>query len=76
VDCGVDPTRGQLANFYRLTMSLLTTVLPDPGGGTRLETRLIAEGRQRGVSSNSIPCSTTGRLEERVAELVKQRVGA
>jgi hypothetical protein len=75
IDCGTDPARGQLANSYRITMSVLSTVLHDPSGGTRLETRVIAEGKQRNVSSNSIHCASTGKLEEQIAQLVKQRIG-
>jgi hypothetical protein len=74
VDCGSD-IRGVTANSYRITMSLLSTATPDPAGGTRLETRLTAEGQPLGVSGDPVHCISTGRLEQRIAEGVRRRVG-
>jgi hypothetical protein len=75
VDCG-SGMAGPKAATYRIYISLLTDVIPDGKGGTKLQTTFVAMGQDlAGGSSDRIPCGTTGRLEqlflERVAAIAK-----
>ena len=75
VDCGSGMT-GPKALTYRIYISLLTDVIPDGKGGTRLQATFVAMGQDvAGGSTDRIPCGTTGRLEQllldRVASLAK-----
>jgi hypothetical protein len=64
VDCGSGMT-GPKAATYRIYMSLLTDVIPDGQGGTKLQTTFVPMGQDlAGGSSDRIPCGTTGRLEQ------------
>jgi len=57
---------------YRVQLSVLSTLKPAANGGTRMETTLSATGTPaEGASRNSIPCPSTGRLEQKLAEAVK-----
>jgi hypothetical protein len=75
VDCGSGMT-GQKAASYRIYGLSLTDVLPDPGGGTKLQTTFSATGQdvEQG-SSDRIACGTTGRFEQMVLARVKATVG-
>jgi hypothetical protein len=64
VDCGSGMTGPKAAN-YRIYMSLLTFVIPDGKGGTKVQTTFVPMGQDvAGGSSDRIPCGTTGRLEQ------------
>lgn len=72
VDCGSGMT-GPKSASYRIYMSLLTDVIPDGKGGTKLQTTFVPMGQDlAGGSTDKIPCGTTGRLEQ----LFLDRVGA
>lgn len=76
VNCGAAIT-GPVASNHTLKLTLLVQVLPAGEGQSRLSTRLDGRARSRqGVSSSVIPCSSTGRLEARVAELLNTALGA
>ena len=75
-NCG-DSLNGNIANTYRIYISVVTAVRPDGKGGTQLETAVDgAAADMGGSSSGRIPCGTTGRLEERIQNGVRQKVGA
>jgi hypothetical protein len=75
VDCGNGMT-GPKAASYRIYASLLTDVIPDGSGGTKLQTTFVPMGQDvEGGSSDRIPCGTTGRFEQLVLERVKAAVG-
>ena len=75
-NCG-DSLNGNIANTYRIYISVVTAVRPDGKGGTQLETAVDgAAADMGGSSSGRIPCGTTGRLEERIQSGVRQKVGA
>jgi hypothetical protein len=75
VDCGSGMT-GLKAATYRMSMSLLTDVIPDGKGGTKLQTTFIPMGQdiEQG-SSDRISCASTGRFEQLVLNKVKTTVG-
>ncbi len=75
VDCGSGMT-GPKASTYRIYISLLTDVIPDGHGGTKLQTTFVPMGQDvGGGSTDRIPCGSTGRLEQllldRVAAVAK-----
>jgi hypothetical protein len=71
VDCGSGMT-GPKASTYRIYMSLLTDVIPDGQGGTRVQTTFVPMGQDMmGNSTDRIVCGTTGRLEALFLEHVK-----
>jgi hypothetical protein len=75
VDCGSGMTGPKAAN-YRIYMSLLTQVIPDGKGGTKLQTTFVPMGQDvAGGSSDRIPCGTTGRLEELFIGRVQAALG-
>lgn len=70
-ECGTNLT-GNIANNYRLEISVISRLDPDGQGGTRLQTRVTGLARSpEGASSNPVNCGTTGRLESDLANLVK-----
>jgi hypothetical protein len=71
VDCGSGMT-GPKASTYRIYMSLLTDVIPDGQGGTRVQTTFVPMGQDMmGNSTDRITCGSTGRLEAMFLERVK-----
>jgi hypothetical protein len=75
VDCGSGMT-GPKAISYRIYASLLTDVIPDGSGGTKLQTTFVPTGQDvEGGSSDRIPCGTTGRFEQTVLDKVKLAMG-
>lgn len=76
VDCGSGMT-GPKASTYRIYISLLSDVMTDGNGGTKVQVTFVPMGQDvAGGSSDRIPCGTTGRLEQllldRVAALVRK----
>ena len=76
VNCGEGPTGTPVADSYRVTMALLTTLAPAGNGATRVETRVNASAVNRAVSGARVNCATTGRLEALIAERIKNQTGA
>ncbi len=75
VDCGTGMT-GLKASSYRIYASLLTDVIPDGSGGTKLQTTFVPMGQDvEGGSSDRIPCASTGRFEQMVLAKVKDAAG-
>ena len=74
-NCG-DSLSGNIANTYRIYMTVVSAIRPDGKGGTELETALTgAAADVGGGTSGRIPCGTTGRLEERIQDGVRQKTG-
>jgi len=76
VDCGSGMT-GPKASTYRIYISLLSDVMTDGNGGTKMQVTFVPMGQDVAAgSSDRIPCGTTGRLEQlmldRVAALVRK----
>jgi hypothetical protein len=71
VDCGSGMT-GPKAASYRMYISLLTDVIPDGQGGTRVQTTFVPMGQDMmGNSTDRIACGSTGRLETFFLDRVK-----
>jgi hypothetical protein len=63
------------AETYTISMSIITTVSPNPSGGSVVATLVTATGRNPITSSTQeVRCSSTGDLEIRIRDMVQQRV--
>jgi hypothetical protein len=67
VSCGQTMTTNH-ADTDEITMSIVSTVRPAPGGGSTVETLLTATARDRssGNVGDLLPCTTRGVLEGRI----------
>ena len=75
-NCG-DSLDGNIADNYRITMTVVSVVRSDGKGGTALETAVTGvAANMGGASSGKIPCGSTGRLEERIQNGVREKAGA
>jgi hypothetical protein len=75
VDCGSGMT-GPKASTYRIYISLLSDVIPDGKGGTKVQTTFVPMGQDMmGNSTDRIPCGSTGRFEALFLEKVKAAAG-
>ncbi|MGH7619018.1 MAG: hypothetical protein ACREPM_17500 [Gemmatimonadaceae bacterium] len=75
VDCGSGMT-GPKAASYRIYMSLLTELVTDGKGGTKIQTTFVPAGQDMsGSSSDRIPCGSTGRFEQFFLDHVAKEVG-
>ena len=68
--CGSSVGNSDNADTYRVTMSVITSVRVDDDRQTVLQTEVTGSASPRHVSGNAVICTTTGRLERRIAELV------
>ncbi len=73
--CGTSITATPNADRYQVQVSLITRLSDSGDGGTTIATFLSATARPRDVGGSTVNCASTGRLEERVAEMVDERVG-
>ena len=75
-DCGEGPA-GPKANTYRLQIAVAAYVTPIPGSNaTRLGLAVVAEGRDpTGPYATPRQCASTGALETRIVEKVRQLTG-
>lgn len=76
LDCGRSGTI-ENAETYQISMTIVTTVTPNAGGGSVVGTILSATGRNPITSSTQeVRCVSTGDLEIRIRDMVQQRVAA
>lgn len=69
VDCGRGNGGLPVANTYRVHLTVGTRVEP-MGERVQLRSAVVAEASPQTVSGPAVRCSTTGRLEARIAELL------
>lgn len=70
VRCGNDAFGRPLADSYSVQFSIMTYLIPQEDGSTHTQTRVSALAADRSKSTDPVECSTTGRLENRMAELL------
>ena len=76
LECGRSGTI-ENAETYQINMTIITTVTPNPDGGSVVGTIISAIGRNPITSSTQdVRCSSTGDLEIRIRDMVQQRVAA
>jgi hypothetical protein len=73
VDCGTS-LKGQLANLYDVTLSVMTRLTEGPIGATIVTTTVDAFGTPRAVSGNEVPCRSRAVLERRVVEVIAEKL--
>jgi hypothetical protein len=72
--CGESAT-GPNADFYRLTIAIVTWVKPREGGGTTIGIAAAAAGEDTGgVRRNPRECASTGRVETKLKERIEKIV--
>lgn len=72
VDCGRGVTAVPLADDYDVTLSVLTQVSANGAGWSLVATVVSGRAKPRAVSGNPVYCQSTGKLEQRVFDLVLQ----
>ena len=70
--CGSSIGNSDNADTYRVTMSVVTRIRVDEDQQTLLQTEVTGSASPRHVSGNPVICTTRGKLEERIAELVSE----
>lgn len=75
VSCGRGLMGGDAADSYEVTLDVVSVAAAAPDGGTTLQSSVggaVAKPVQ--TSGDPVQCVTTGRLEERIAQLVAARL--
>jgi hypothetical protein len=73
VGCGSSET-GPTADSYRITMSIISRVIPAPEG-SRIDTQLTATAQDPGTSKGALSCISLGGLEQRIHGLTAKHLG-
>jgi len=73
--CGTGVTATPNADRYQVTISLTTRISEANEGGTAIRTVVGATARPRDVGGSVVNCASTGRLENRISEMVAEAVG-
>jgi hypothetical protein len=77
-NCGFTATGGSRAQSYGLTVTVTTQLAPAPAadsGSTLVMTGVSVFARQAGMSSNPVPCASTGALEKRIVAALRAAPG-
>jgi hypothetical protein len=72
-ECGRDAFQTPRADRYRITFSVVTTLVADGTDNTRVETFVTVRGSDPSGSGSDLYCSTTGHLEALLINLAKER---
>jgi hypothetical protein len=75
LNCGSGMT-GPNADSFRITIALMIIIDPAPNNTTRMRIGMVGSGANIvGNSTDPVACATTGRLEERIAQLIRGITG-
>jgi hypothetical protein len=74
VDCGRGPGGGARADTYQLTLRLTAVVDSLEPHSTRVRVALVAFARDRAISADGLPCTSSGALEQRTLTAVAARI--
>lgn len=75
LNCGSGMT-GPNADSYRITIALMVIIDPAANGTTRMRIGMVGSGANTvGSSTEPVACGTTGRLEEKMAQMIKNITG-
>jgi hypothetical protein len=72
-DCG-SGLPSILSDTHTVTLAVLIHLFPEPNGVTVVKTTLDAFSSDRALSGNATHCVSRGRLEQRIADLVRESV--
>lgn len=73
LNCGASVAGVANANSYTVTLSVITGVRQEPGGGTGVTTWIEGFAQATGRSDHPVRCGTTGALERRIAAALTRR---
>lgn len=73
LDCGLGTVQA-VADSHQVMLAVMVQLLP-ARNGTVVQTTVDASARDRSQSSGSLHCVSHGRLEQRIPELVMERLG-
>jgi hypothetical protein len=62
------------SEVYEIQLNVATQIQPQADGTSKVATVLSAMGTPMGVGSNSVNCSSTGALEERINDTIAKRL--
>jgi hypothetical protein len=65
---------GDLTNTGQLSFALRTRLEATDDGATVLHTQVDARARRRNTNTSAVDCTTTGKLEQALAQAVEQRL--
>jgi hypothetical protein len=74
LNCGNTAIGPSIADSYQVNLSVLTQIVPAPGGTTQVQTFMDASATRHGVSGGPVRCASTGRLELQIAEAIQQQL--
>lgn len=74
LDCGRGPGGAPRAETYQMTLRVTAVVEPAAEHRTRVSTTLVAFARDRGMSADALPCTSTGALEREFLTVVAARL--
>ena len=75
LDCGYGMTATPRADDYRVNMGVITRLSATEGGGTSVVTEIAANAEARDVSADPVQCSSKGRLETTIVEMITEKLG-
>jgi hypothetical protein len=73
INCG-NVQGGPSADAYEIQLSVITTAVPAEQGTTNLMTLVEAQGRPVTIAAEYMRCTSTGRIETRILELVSAQL--
>lgn len=73
-DCGARVVGATMANTHRLEISIMTRVVAEGEGTSRIQTELHAVAYPVGTSTGPTNCVSRGALEDRLAQAAAQRL--
>jgi hypothetical protein len=74
LDCGRGPGGTPRVNTYQLTLRLTAYVQPIAAQGMLVRTALVGYARDRGMTGDQLPCTSTGQFERRALAVVAARL--
>lgn len=75
LDCGYGMTATPRADDYRVNMAVITRLGAAEGGRTSVVTEISANAEARDVSADPVQCSSKGRLETTIVEMITEKLG-
>jgi len=72
IDCG-SPQARPSADFYDVNMSIFTQVVPQDSATTKVVTTVDAMARPVSFSGEYVHCATTGEIEAKISDMLKDR---
>jgi hypothetical protein len=77
VSCGRASDGQEAADSYEVMLDVMSTVIPNPDGvGATIVSALGGDAKPVYTSGDPVRCMSTGRLEERIGEMVRNRIAA